>query len=98
MEAIKMRKEITMSIHEFMEINRGNLSVTDLKVPSELNLKTRLLLISLVCFMPMSLPLPVKAMALDTNNTVSAIEVLYITTAVLLEVAYEVITSTASIL
>jgi hypothetical protein len=98
MEAIKMRKEITMTIHNFMEIERGHLVIKDLNVPSELNLKTKLLLISVVCFMPMSLPLPVKAIALDTNNTVSTMEVLYITTAVLLELAYDVITSTAAIL
>lgn len=93
-----MKKEITMTIHEFMEIERGNLNIENIQqnTLSKINIALLLALVSL-----MHLFLPTGALAADTSYVQavnSGAEILYVTSAVILELAYDVITSTAAIL
>jgi hypothetical protein len=97
-----MKKEIVMSIHDFMEIERGNKTLKDINNNSSKHILNTMGKIGLIlAIMCIATPAPIKVLAADITyveavNTTG--ELLYITTAALLGFAYDVVVSTAAVL
>lgn len=98
-----MSKTITMTIHQFMEIERGNLTLEDLNKENFGymtfgRVANIALLILIFYMMPIASPLPVKTLAFDNSIVSTAkmgMDAMYITSTVLIEIMYEIIVSTA---
>jgi len=88
-------KEVTMTIHEFMEIKRGNLQLEDIETETKtFNLGNIFLLLALI--LPFYMSIPAKAANLTIDPDVA--KAFYISGYVIIECLCEIVTSTASIL
>lgn len=95
-----MKKEITMTINQFMEVERGNITlnsvINNTKHPKFCK-DTTLSIFGVIAFFSSMLPM------LETNPSVAQVSkdtltVIYVTTTVLLQCLYELTVKTATIL
>ena len=101
-----MKKEITMSIHDFMEIQRGNKTIENIinnnvkdRGFNKIQNNTSLLLISIIMFFSNTIPpISIGTTVPITQVTEEGIKIIYITTVVLVQCFYELAINTVSML